>query len=210
MAASSAAVTSLGVAGAPRKSLSLERLSKANSPRQSASRKSQVERAKELPSNLRSGRTCSVPLRLPSSAISTKVVTREGSLTSAASAAMKRMRSELDLNVGMLIQHTQPSACSSSRPHTASTPSGTAAQLPKVSLATENGRYSCSISASTPVPAGPTGRISRELRYVARGLLIGGRQSVRDTCTGSLLDGPQPRSSRSSTSMKSTVLPPSW
>ena len=32
-----------------------------------------------------------VPLRLPSSAISTKVVTREGSLTSAASAAIERI-----------------------------------------------------------------------------------------------------------------------
>ena len=36
---------------------------------------------------------------------------------------------ELDLKVGMLIQQTQPSGCSTSRPHTASTASGTAAQL---------------------------------------------------------------------------------
>ena len=91
MEAASAAATALGVAGAPRKSLSRDFLSKANWPVHCSSRRSQVESVNALPSYLRSGSTCSVPLRLPSSAISTKVVTREGSLTSAASAAIERI-----------------------------------------------------------------------------------------------------------------------
>ena len=72
---------------------------------------SHVSSRKLSPSRWRSGSTCCVPFLPPERAISTKVVTREGTLTMAATRARSLMKIESDLNVGMLIQHTQrPSA----------------------------------------------------------------------------------------------------
>mmetsp|Transcript_4265 Transcript_4265/g.11324 ORF Transcript_4265/g.11324 Transcript_4265/m.11324 type:complete len:277 (-) Transcript_4265:1412-2242(-) len=198
--------TSATVAGAPRKSLSLAWREKVKCVEQSSWPRSHVTREKADDSSGRSGATCSVPLREPESVISTKVVTREGTLIIAANRARKRMKRELDLNVGMLIQQAhEPSASCTTSPQAPCTSGVRASHVSTASLAIEKGRYSCSMPTSTRL-ALPYGNIS--LRWSTkrgRVFLTCLRTSSRRAATGAL--GLHPRSRRCRTSRKSTSLP---